>query len=146
MKHKGGCHCGNIRVVFESEIDPWEIKVRACQCSFCRKHGARAISDPCGLLTIEVDDSERLARYMFAHHTAEFFLCRACGVYVAAATVDTDQRRAIAQLNVLADHNLFVNEPVPVDYTEETPPERIERRRQVWMPVSIKIPEFEPNG
>ena len=137
LRHIGGCHCGNIQIAFDSDIDPRQIKVRSCQCSFCRKHGARAVSDPNGMLTIRVADEESLVRYMFAHHTAEFLVCRECGVYVAAVTTGTSERRAIAQLNAIVEDQQF-GVAVAVDYNNETQAERIKRRRDVWMPVSIE--------
>lgn len=145
LKHAGGCHCGNIRIVLESRIDPRQIKVRACQCSFCRKHGARAISDPDGMLTIQIADQERLICYVFGHNTADFLVCRECGVYVAAVTHGPGERRAIAQLNAITDDQYF-GVAVAVEYGDETPAERIDRRHRVWMPVSIEFRgETEPN-
>lgn len=138
LKHEGGCHCGKIRVVLESEIDPRQIKVRACQCSFCRKHGARAVSDPDGMLTIQIADEAHVMRYEFAHRTAEFLICRDCGVYVAAVTHGPGERRAIVQLNALTDDQFF-GVAVAVEYGEETQAERIGRRHKVWMPVSIEV-------
>ena len=59
-EHTGGCHCGNIRLRFSTELDPSQIEVRACQCSFCVKHGSRAVADPDGRLTVSVGDEARL--------------------------------------------------------------------------------------
>ena len=42
----GGCHCGKLKVEFETGIDPADFSPRACDCSFCTKHGAAYISDP----------------------------------------------------------------------------------------------------
>jgi len=36
---RGGCHCGNIAFELGWEPDPDEIPARACDCSFCVKHG-----------------------------------------------------------------------------------------------------------
>src|SRR5579859_2220723 len=49
---RGGCHCGNLGVVLETERDPRALPLRACQCSFCRRHGAVTTADPGGLLRI----------------------------------------------------------------------------------------------
>jgi len=137
LRHGGGCHCGNIKIIFESQIDPRQIKVRACQCSFCRKHGTRAVSDPEGLLTIQIADQDQLGRYIFAYRTAEYLVCRTCGVYVAAVTVGTDEPRAIAQLNAIAEDENF-GIAVAVDYSHESRTDRVQRRSEVWMPVSIE--------
>ena len=49
MRYEGGCHCGAVRLIFETALDPRETPVRACQCSFCRKHNTLAIADPTAL-------------------------------------------------------------------------------------------------
>jgi len=138
LRHTGGCHCGNIELTFESNIDPTQIKVRSCQCSFCRKHGARAVSDPSGMLTVRIAEKKCLIKYLFAHRTAEFFICRECGVFVAAVTVGIDEQRAVAQLNAITEDQQF-GHAVAVDFSHESRAERIQRRRDVWMPVSIEI-------
>ncbi|MGI9494343.1 MAG: GFA family protein [Geminicoccaceae bacterium] len=138
LRYIGGCHCGNIQLTFMSNLDPRQIKVRSCQCSFCRKHGSRTVSDPDGKLIVKVAEEERLQRYMFAHRTAEFLICRCCGVFVAAVTVGPDQQRAVAQLNAITEDQYF-GHAVTVDFSDETRAERIQRRRDVWMPVQIEI-------
>lgn len=90
------------------------------------------------MLKVRITNEEHLVRYMFAHRTAEFLVCRECGVYVASVTVGTDQQRAIAQLNTIIEAQQF-GHAVAVDYGHESQAERIQRRRQVWMPVSIDI-------
>ena len=62
MKYQGGCHCGNLRIEFETAISPAAIELRACQCTFCRKHGSRAVTDPAGHLAIGVERGDHLER------------------------------------------------------------------------------------
>jgi len=88
------------------------------------------------MLGISIADEARLVRYMFGLHTAEYLLCRDCGVYVAAVTTGDSERRAIAQLNALIEDQDF-GVAVAVDYDDESRVERIKRRSQVWMPVSV---------
>ncbi len=139
MKHTGSCHCGNLRLEFESALDPAEMEVRACQCGFCRKHAARAMADPQGLLTVRVADESRLNRYVFGYRTAEYLICRDCGVYVAAATVGEESPRAIAIVNAMDHRQLFARAPLSVTYDSETRTERVERRRDRWMPVVVEV-------
>ncbi|OBQ70700.1 GFA family protein [Mesorhizobium erdmanii] len=136
-EHGGGCHCGNIRLRFSTELDPSQIEVRACQCDFCIKHGSRAIADPDGRLIVAVEDEARLHRYRFGLRTADYLICRDCGVYVAAVTSDDRKPRAIVIVNALDDRSLFVCEPVAVDYDAESREGRVARRRARWMPVKI---------
>jgi len=37
-EHRGGCHCGNLRVTLRLTQEPAEMHLRACGCSFCRAH------------------------------------------------------------------------------------------------------------
>ena len=82
---RGQCHCGNIEVVLTTALSPEQLRLRACTCSFCRRHRARIISDPAGQLEIVVHSDRNLSRYRFGLKTADFLLCRECGVYVGAA-------------------------------------------------------------
>ena len=136
MKHNGGCHCGNIRLAFFSDIDPRLLKIRACQCSFCRKHGARAVSDPDGLLLLRIADREKTISYRFAHRTASFLMCGVCGVPVAAIT-NGGEKRGIVQVNAITENQSF-GHAVAVDYCDESQDERNQRRQKLWMPVTIE--------
>ena len=142
MIHAGGCHCGNIKIEFESEIDPARMDVRACQCDFCRKHGARAIADPDGRLKIKVADDRQLSHYKFGFGTAAFLVCRQCGVYVAAVTAGEQNPRAILMVNTLNNREDFCAPEIAADYDEECRSQRVQRRRENWTPVStvFKMP------
>ena len=146
MKHTGGCHCGNLRIEFESAIDPAEIEVRACQCGFCRKHAARAVADPLGKLTVRVGDEARLNRYTFGYRTAEYLICRDCRVYVAAVTIGEESPRGIAMVNAMDHRQLFARPPMSVTFDAETRTERVERRRDRWMPVSVETATQASDG
>jgi len=85
---KGGCHCGKIKIVFETIICPEDLTPRACDCSFCLKHGASYVSDPEGSLSIEVKGLDTVSEYHQGSETARFLLCRYCGVLVAVVFDD----------------------------------------------------------
>lgn len=137
--YRGGCHCGNIHLTFETRIEPSEMEIRACQCAFCVRHGSRAAADPLGRLSVSVEDEARLHRYRFGLRTADYLICRDCGVYVAAVTTDGDDPRAIVIVNALDDRRQFSREPVPMDYDAENKDGRMARRQARWMPVEINI-------
>ena len=84
MDHAGGCHCGNIHVALRLSKPPEQNPVRTCTCSFCRSHDPRMISDPAGLLEISADDWSLVELYRFGTRTADFVICRRCGVFIAA--------------------------------------------------------------
>jgi hypothetical protein len=137
MKYQGGCHCGNLRIEFETAISPAAIELRACQCTFCRKHGSRAVTDPAGLLTIRAAHEDHLGRYGFGLQTAEYLICKTCGVYMAAVTTAESEARGIAIVNCLDEHRRFTSEPIAVDYDAESRDDRVERRRSRWTPVTM---------
>ena len=139
MKYQGGCHCGNLRIEFETAISPAAIELRACQCTFCRKHGSRAVTDPAGHLAIGVERGDHLERYAFGLRTAEYLICKTCGVYVAAVTTGESEPRGIAIVNCLDEHRQFTSEPIAVDYDAESRDDRVERRRRRWTPVTIAL-------
>ncbi|TPI45389.1 aldehyde-activating protein [Mesorhizobium sp. B2-9-1] len=136
--HSGGCHCGNIRLSFSTALDPAQLEIRACQCSFCTRHGSRAAADPNGRLVVSVEDRQRLRAYRFGLRTADYLLCGECGVYVAAIAGEGDDATAIVIVNALDDRERFSREPIPVRYDAETREQRLARRRSAWMPVEIK--------
>jgi hypothetical protein len=35
-EHRGGCHCGNLRLSLRLSQPPEDTPLRACGCSFCR--------------------------------------------------------------------------------------------------------------
>ena len=132
--YRGGCHCGAVRVVFESRFGPAELPVRACQCSFCRAHGARTASDPQG----SVRFSGPLRRYRFGLRTADFLLCPDCGVYLGALYADADGAWATLNVNCLAERALFPAAPEPVSYEGEDPAGRVARRKARWTPAETE--------
>lgn len=139
-KHTGGCHCGNIKVAFETDIAPEKFEPRACQCSFCRQHQSRAVSDPNGHLDIIVENRDQLSRYQFSLKTIEFLVCRNCGVYVAGFMPDPTDDKGFATLMISAlDNRNDFPKPVPKDYDDQPAEDRTARRRSVWTPASMAI-------
>jgi hypothetical protein len=131
---RGGCHCGAVRVVFETAIAPEALLVRACQCSFCRAHGARTASDPRGRVCF----SGPLRRYRFGLRTADFLLCPQCGVYLGALYADGDGAWATLNVNCLAERKLFPAAPEPVSYESEDAATRGARRKARWTPAELE--------
>ena len=143
MHHlEGSCHCGNVRVVYRTGIAPEDAEPRACQCSFCRKHNTRAVSDPSGSLALTVGDGSALSRYRFGLGSAEFLICRTCGVYVAAFMADPDDRHGYATLmaNALDGEGRYPP-AAPTVYDNEDEAGRRARRRQRWTPATLSVRE-----
>jgi hypothetical protein len=135
QKLSGHCHCNQITLELATEIPADQLRLRACQCSFCRRHGARTTSDPAGAARIVLKNSEAVSYYQFGSQTADFLVCSRCGVYVAA--VLRNDSRMVATLNVNTFDIPLTQAADFVDYEGETPQQRIVRRRSVWTPASL---------
>jgi hypothetical protein len=133
--YQGRCHCGAIAFELRTPRTPDQWAVRACQCSFCRTHGARTTSDPEASVRFIISDESRLNRYRFASKSADFYVCRDCGAYVASVIDSPRGRFATLNVNVISR---AVNVPAatPVTYDTETPAQKLERREQKWTPVT----------
>lgn len=141
--HKGGCHCGNITVTFTTDKDPAEIVPRACQCSFCRKHATRALSDNAGHIHLQVRDAGLLGRYRFGLKVGDYVFCKSCGVYVSAYMADGapgNEGRAWANVmaNAMDDREAWAPTE-PIEYGVETEDGKRERRRHKWTPASMTV-------
>ena len=136
--YAGSCHCGNIVLAYRTSVPPSEWPIRACQCSFCRAHGAETTSDPSGSVTFRVADADRLQQYRFGSRSADFLVCGICGVYVAAVMKTSRGQFATVNVNTLA-----AAEPraaaAAVSYDEESSEEKRSRREQRWTPLAAPI-------
>jgi hypothetical protein len=131
----GSCHCGAIEFTFHASRSPPSWPIRACQCRFCRGHGARTTADPDGLVTFRFNDESQLQRYRFGLYSAEFLLCRRCGVYIAAVLASPLGQFTTININAIREP-LAVAEALPVSYEGESLDQRQGRREQHWTPVT----------
>ena len=137
--YEGGCHCGAIGWRFQTRIEPSDWLVRACQCSFCRVHGARCTSDPAGTAQFLVSDEAALRRYRFGLETADFIVCANCGVYIGAIIGDPSGGFTTLNLNTMRTTVEGLRNPTAISYDSEDREERINRRRSRWTPVAAVI-------
>jgi hypothetical protein len=134
MKYSGQCHCGNLKASFETQKTPRALGVRTCQCEFCRRVGAINISDPEGEFIIDAK-ADDLIRYRFALRTADFLLCRQCGVYIAAVTGAAPDFRSTLNVAGLRMTAFLSIEEAPMQYGAETAEARVARRAAKWTPT-----------
>jgi hypothetical protein len=132
VRHEGRCHCGAIRVRFETERP---LAPRACQCGFCRKHGARTVTDPAGTAVIRI--GPETLRYRFASKAADYLLCGRCGAYVGAVAEIEDALFATLNLNAFDDPHPRI-EAETVSYDGESAQTKVARRRQRWTPTRLE--------
>jgi hypothetical protein len=137
MLLRGQCHCGAIRVELATERPPGDQVLGACQCSFCRKHNARAFSDPKAQVTLTAADPQQLQRYSFGLGTSDQIICHRCGVYVAMTLADQGGVWSVINVDTLDDRALFTRAPEARDYSAEDREQRITRRKARWCPTTL---------
>jgi hypothetical protein len=131
MLHTAQCHCGALRVEFETGN---ALAPRACQCSFCRKHNSRMVSDPDGSVVLTLGGE--VIRYQFGTRTTDFLLCSACGIYLGATAWIDGRLYATLNLNAFDDPSLDL-QGAPISYEGEQAESRADRRRARWTPARI---------
>ena len=136
MKLLGGCHCGNLSLEFETGLALADLPLRACQCSFCRGHGALSTSDPKGSVRLAARDGAAVQRYRFGLGVTDFILCRRCGVYILAMMELDGAHYAVVNANTLERRSEMLNPPQPMDYEGEDVASRFARRKTRWTPVA----------
>jgi hypothetical protein len=133
----GACHCGNIVVELALAAPPGSYRPRVCDCEFCRKHGAAYVSDPKGSVQIGIRETRELVKYRQGSRSADFLLCRSCGVLVAV--LYDHRERLYAAINARAvDSSAHWAEEQSVSPMELSAAEKAERWRDVWF-ADVKI-------
>ena len=129
----GSCHCGNIR--FSLHWPEWNppITVRACQCTFCRKHGGVYTSNPSGRLQINIADSSRVTPYAFGTRTAEFHTCQVCGAVPVVTSEIDGVLHAVVNVNTFENVDKTDLNASPSDFDAEDLGGRLERRKRNWI-------------
>lgn len=118
----------------ESDKTARELGLRTDTCSFCNKHHAAYTSDPEGGVRIAIDEADLVMRYRFGTRTADFLLCKACGVFVAAYM--PEPALAVVNVNALqARADFLANDLKVADFDAETLEQRLARRKARWTPV-----------
>ena len=92
-------------------------------------------SDSAGYLRFEVDDRALLLRYRFATASADFLICRRCGVYVGALMQAEGAWFAIANLNTIEGREALQPVSQPMVYDGEDEAARRGRRSARWTPA-----------
>lgn len=130
----GRCHCGNIAYALHTDTPLDDITLRVCRCDFCLRHRPRYWSDPKGELEVTVAEPKNVERYRFGHGTADFVLCRTCGVFALAVTEVDGAHYAVTNLNLALEKDARLAETF-IEALAEDETERTARRRRNWTPV-----------
>jgi len=132
----GGCHCGAVRLEAQLTRAPGDFNPRACDCDFCRKHGAAYLSDPGGSLAILLRSADQLRRYRQGNELAEMLLCRDCGVLLGALYAAEAQVYGVVNVRALDEAPAFGAQQ-PVSPRKLDAAGKIRRWREIWFPQVI---------
>ncbi len=133
MLIRGSCHCGNISFTLDWRPEPSEIPARACDCSFCAKHGGVWTSCPGGTLKLSVRDGSRVSRYAFGTKTAEFHICSACGIAPVVTSRIDGREYAVVSVNAFEGVDPALVRKSPVTFEGESEDARLARRTRNWI-------------
>jgi hypothetical protein len=133
MRIEGSCHCGNIRFSLHWPDASPDIPARACDCSFCIKHGGVWTSNPHAALIADIADPVMLSEYAFGTHTATFHVCSRCGA-VPLVSCELDGH-VYAVVNVNAFDNLDPSRirRSAAHFEGEDAESRLARRKRNWI-------------
>jgi hypothetical protein len=134
MLINGRCHCGNISFRLDWRPEPSEIPVRACTCSFCVKHGGVWTSCAAGSLEVRTGDAERVDRYTFGTKTADFHVCRSCGVVPVVTSRIDGNVYAVVNVNAFEGVEPSLLRQAAASFDGEDEAARLARRKRNWIP------------
>ena len=78
--HPASCHCGAVQFTV-TLVAEGLATARRCDCSFCRRRGAIAVTTlPDGVKILTGQD--KLTLYQFGTNTAQHHFCAVCGIYI----------------------------------------------------------------
>lgn len=129
----GACHCGNIHLQLELSQPPGDYSPRACDCDFCRQHGASYLSDPHGRLQIEVRDAACMGKYRHGSKMADFLFCTRCGVLIGVLYQDGNRLYGTVNCAVLPQAEAL-GTPVSVSPKRLESSEKSARWTTLWFP------------
>jgi hypothetical protein len=133
MRIRGRCHCGNIAFVLAWEPDPATIPARACSCTFCAKHGGVWTSTPAGSLEVTVKAPAKVSRYTFGTRTADFHVCRECGVVPVATSEIEGRLYAVVNVHAFEGIDPALLDHAPRSFDGEDEAARLSRRTRTWI-------------
>ncbi len=129
----GQCHCGNIGFSLAWESGPAELSARACDCSFCVKHGGVWTSVPHGSLQVIVKEAALVSKYAFGTGTADFHTCARCGVVPLVTSRIDGRLYAVVSVNALEGIDPSQVPRAPVSFDGEGEASRLARRKLGWI-------------
>lgn len=129
----GKCHCGNISFTLDWTPDPTAIPARACDCTFCTRHGGVWTSCPTGSLRVSVAEPALVSKYAFGTRTADFHVCSRCGVPPVVTSRIDGRLHAVVNVNTFEGVDPSLLRRAPATFEGEDTENRLARRQRNWI-------------
>ena len=129
----GACHCGNIRFVLSWPQGEPEIPIRKCGCTFCKKHCGSWTSHRNSRLSITIADRSATFNYQVGTRTADFYICKVCGVVPFVLSEIDDRFYAVVNVNSFEGTNQLKFSSSSTNFDGEDVGSRLERRKRNWI-------------
>jgi hypothetical protein len=154
----GSCACGNIKLKISWPLHANQdlqsvmndFKPRACDCRYCKKHGAAYVSHPQGELIIKIANSNSLGTYYQGgtDNLARFCYCKQCGTltHVLHHLKGANGGHLLGAVNyrTIDDFETIFTKKMQVSPRLLSTPEKIQRWQENWFAkVSIHLNEAE---
>lgn len=133
MLINGRCHCGNISFKLTWSPEPKEIPARACDCSFCTKHGGVWTSCNTGSLQVFVRDPSLVSKYSFGTKTAQFHICSRCGIVPVVSSVIEGRTYAVVSVRAFEGVDSSLLKSASASFEGENEQARLSRRKKNWI-------------
>lgn len=133
MVIKGKCHCGNIAFDLAWKGDPSAIPARACDCTFCVKHGGVWTSNPDSALMVAMRDASLVSKYSFGTRTATFHVCSECGTVPLVTSEIANHLYAVVNVNTFENVDSSKLRRAAASFDGEDTQSRLARRGKNWI-------------
>jgi hypothetical protein len=134
MQIEGACHCGNIAYEFAWPDDAPHIPARACDCTFCTKHGGVWTSHPHASLRLAIANPNAVSVYEFGTKTAQFHVCSKCGVVPLVTCRLEGKLHAVVNVNTFSNVDPALLQRGSATFEGEEVSSRLARRARNWIP------------
>jgi len=129
----GKCHCGNITFTLDWPEDQPEVPARACNCSFCIKHGGVWTSNPRAKLSVVLHQPDLVSKYVFGTETATFHVCTRCGTVPIVTSEIANHLYAVVNVNTFENFDESRLRRSTASFDGEDIDSRLARRCKNWI-------------
>lgn len=133
MAIQGQCHCGNLEHHLLLPASDKAVVACICRCSFCRLHHPVWLGRPASHYHLRAEQPEMVSVYRLGNTTADYLICRHCGVVMGALTMMDGHWWAQVNLQTLVLPSDFSYDEEFWSPKSEEKQERYMRRSRSWI-------------